>query len=70
MAYEKVVEETLWTITAQNSDVNLTSTGTTASNTFTAKVHPMRGAKLWDSVAYVMTDVTVAGGATGGSYRS
>lgn len=69
MILDKVVDARIWGVTNQNSAVTLTATGDTASNTFTPNKNPLRGSRLWDECTYVLTGVSVAGGATGGSYN-
>lgn len=67
MAFSKVFEGRLWGVTNQNADVRLT-VGDSSGGTFTARAHPMRGTLVWDYAMYVLEGVSVAGGATGGSY--
>ncbi len=67
MGWEKVVDAPIWGVTTQNSDVRLTA-GYSTGGTFTALKNPMRGTLLWDRCMYVLQNVAVAGGATGGSY--
>ncbi len=69
MSFEKVVDTKIFGITF-NATGRVTlgeHLGTTASAT-TAVPNPMRGTLLWDKATYVIQGVTVAGGATGGSY--
>ena len=67
MGFDKTVTGTLFSVIAQDSDVRL-PIGTSASGTHTSKPNIMRGTLLWDRAMYVLRAVTVAGGATGGSY--
>lgn len=67
MAYEKVKEARIWGVTNQNSDVRLT-TGDSSGGTFTGILNPLRGTLMWDDIMFVLQGVSVAGGATGGSY--
>jgi hypothetical protein len=67
MAFEKVVDARIWGVTTQNSDARIT-TGDSSGGTFTGRINPLRGSKLWDRAMYVLQNVAVAGGATGGSY--
>lgn len=65
--FGKVVEAQLWGVTSQNSDLRMPM-GNSTGGTFTGKVNPLRGTLVWDECAYVLTGVSVNGGATGGSY--
>lgn len=67
MAFEKVVSARIWGVTAQNSDLRMT-VGDSSGGTFTRRTHPLKGTLLWDRCMYVLQNVSVAGGATGGSY--
>ena len=67
MAFDKVVEAQGWSITNQNSSARLTM-GNSAGGTFTSKPNPLKGTLVWDDCFYVLQGVSVAGGATGGSY--
>lgn len=67
MAFEKVVQDRIFGVTNQNSTVRL-PIGDSSGGTFTSKVNPMKGTLLWDTAMYVLHGVSVAGGATGGSY--
>jgi hypothetical protein len=67
MGFEKVVEARIWGVTAQNANLRL-PIGESSGGTFTRKNNPMRGTLLWDKGSYILQNVTVAGGATGGSY--
>src|SRR5262245_60823264 len=42
--------------------------GTSTGGTFTSAVNPLRGTLFWDRCMYVMTGISVSGGATGGSF--
>ena len=65
--FAKVVEAQLWGVTAQNSDIRF-AMGNSAGGTFVAKANPLRGTLFWDDCCFVLTGVSAAGGATGGSY--
>lgn len=67
MSFEKVVQDRLFGVTNQNSSVRL-PVGDSSAGTFTSKVNPMKGTLLWDTAMYILHGVSVAGGATGGSY--
>ena len=67
MGFDKTYNVRLWGVTNQNADVRLTA-GDSSAGTFTRQVNPLRGTLVWDRCAYVLTGVSVAGGATGGSY--
>lgn len=67
MAFDKSYDVRLWGVTTQNSTTRL-PIGDSSGGTFTSKPNPLRGTLVWDSCAYVLQKVAVAGGATGGSY--
>lgn len=67
MGFEKVVETQIWGVTVQNSELR-TVTGDSTGGTFTGRINPLRGSLMWDRCMFVLQDVVVAGGATGGSY--
>lgn len=67
MSFEKVKDVRPWGVTNQNSTVRLT-TGDSSGGTFTGIVNPFRGTIMWDQAMFVLQGVSVAGGATGGSY--
>lgn len=67
MSFEKVLDVRIFGVTDQNSTVYL-PIGDSSGGTFTSKANPLRGTLLWDSCMYVLQGVSVAGGATGGSY--
>lgn len=67
MNFGKVVEARLWGVTSQFSDVRM-PIGDSVSDTHTSFRNPLRGTLFWDRCTYVLTGVTVNGGATGGSY--
>ena len=67
MAFDKVKEVRLWGVTNQNSDIRLTA-GDSSAGTFTGQPNHLRGTLFWDDCLYVLQGVSVAGGATGGSY--
>ena len=67
MSYEKVIETYLFGVTNQNSALRMTA-GDSSAGTFTSKANPLRGTLVWDRCMYVLHGVSVAGGATGGSY--
>ena len=69
MGFEKVVDADMWTVVAQNSTMDApVVVGNTAGNSFSKLVNPLKGSLLWDKCCFVLHDITVAGGATGGSY--
>jgi hypothetical protein len=57
----------IWGVTTQNSDLRVTA-GYSSGGTFTALNNPLRGTLFWDRCMFVLQNVAVAGGATGGSY--
>lgn len=67
MSFEKVVEARIFGVTNQNADVRL-PIGDSSSGTHTRVPNPLRGTLMWDQGMYVLQGVSVAGGATGGSY--
>lgn len=67
MNFGKVVEARLWGVTTQIGDLRLT-VGDSSGGTFTSRANPLRGTLLWDRCMYVLTGVSVGGGATGGSF--
>src|SRR3989304_3446697 len=67
MGFDKVVNSRVWGVTNQNADVRMTA-GDSSGGTFTRQANPLRGTLLWDRCMFVLTGVSVAGGATGGSY--
>lgn len=67
MAFSKVKEVRIWGVTNQNSDTRITA-GDSSGGTFTRQTNPLRGTLMWDRCVYIMHGVSVAGGATGGSY--
>ena len=67
MAFDKTKETRLWGVTTQNSTVRMLM-GDSSAGTFTSKANPLRGTLIWDDCSYVISKITVAGGATGGSY--
>ncbi len=67
MSFEKVVEARIWGVTAQDSDLR-TVAGDSSGGTFTGKKNPLRGTLFWDDCMFVLQNVAVTGGATGGSY--
>lgn len=67
MGFDKTVTARIWGVTNQNSDTRITA-GDSSGGTFTRQVNPLRGTDLWDDCMYVLQGVSVAGGATGGSY--
>ena len=64
--FSKIVESQLFGVTAQIDDVRL-PIGFSAAGTHTSKANPLRGTLFWDQCMYVMTGISVNGGATGGS---
>lgn len=67
MGFDKSVETRIFGVTVQNSDLRMTA-GDSTGGTFTGQNNPLRGSLFWDDGMYVLHDVIVAGGATGGSY--
>ncbi len=67
MGFEKIVEQQIFGVTVQNSDLRMV-TGDSSGGTFTNRINPLRGSLLWDKGMYVLQNVAVANGATGGSY--
>lgn len=67
MSFEKTVHARIWGVTNQNSDARFV-TGDSSGGTFTKIVNPLRGSLMWDDCLFVLQGVSVAGGATGGSY--
>jgi hypothetical protein len=67
MGFDKVVEARLWGVTLQNTDLR-TTMGDSSGGTFTRRDNRLRGTLFWDEAEYVLQNVSVAGGATGGSY--
>jgi len=67
MNFGKVKETRLWGVTAQFSDVRL-PIGDSAAGTHTSFANPLRGTLFWDRCQYILSGVTVNGGATGGSF--
>lgn len=65
--YDKTRETRLFGVTVQNSDLRMTA-GDSSAGTFTRQDNHLRGTLLWDHCMFVLHDVVVAGGATGGSY--
>lgn len=67
MAFDKTYNVRLWGVTNQNADTRITS-GDSSGGTFTRQANPLRGTLCWDTCMFVLQGVSVAGGATGGSY--
>ncbi len=67
MSWEKVVNTRIWGVTTQDTDVRL-PIGDSVSDAHTQRPNPLRGSLFWDRCMYVLQDVAVSGGATGGSY--
>lgn len=67
MGFEKVVDARIWGVTTQNSTLR-TVAGDSTGGTFTGRVNPLKGSLMWDRAMFVLQNVAVAGGATGGSY--
>lgn len=65
--FSKVVEAQLWGVTAQIADVRM-PIGFSAGSTHTSKMNPLRGTLFWDQCVYILSGVSVNGGATGGSF--
>jgi hypothetical protein len=72
MAFDKTVDTWLYEAVLVNSSQRMALgpklSGATQATVTTARANPLRGTLLWDEAMYVITGVTVAGGATGGSY--
>ena len=67
--YDKTVETRIFGVTVQNSTNNRMPIGDSTGGAFTALAdNPLRGTIMWDHCMYILEDVVVAGGATGGSY--
>lgn len=67
MNFGKVVDARIFGVTTQNSDIRMVS-GDSSGGTFTGRVNPLKGSLMWDRGMFVLHNVAVAGGATGGSY--
>lgn len=67
MSFERTRQNRVWGVTNQNSTVRMVM-GDSSGGTFTKMVNPFRGALVWDDLMFVLQGVSVAGGATGGSY--
>lgn len=67
MGFDKSVETRIFGVTVQDSDLRMTA-GDSTGGTFTGRNNPLRGSLFWDDCSFVLNDVVVAGGATGGSY--
>jgi hypothetical protein len=72
MAYDKTLDTWLFEAVLVNSTVRKELgpklSGADLATVTTARANPMRGTLLWDEAMYIITGMTVAGGATGGSY--
>jgi hypothetical protein len=67
MGFEKVVEARIFGITTQDADLRMTA-GDSSGGTFTARANPLKGSLMWDRAMFVLQNVAVTGGATGGSF--
>ena len=71
MGFDKSVEARIFGVTVQGGgageDLRMTA-GDSTGGTFTGQNNPLRGSMFWDDCSFVLTDVLIAGGATGGSY--
>lgn len=67
MGFDKTKNVRLFGVTNQNADLR-TVAGDSSAGTFTRQANPLRGTLVWDQCFYVLRGVSVAGGATGGSY--
>ena len=67
MSFDKTVNARVWGVTNQNADTRM-PIGDSTGNAHTSFANPLRGTALWDECIYVLRGVSVAGGATGGSY--
>ena len=65
--FSKVVEAHIFGVSQQIGDVRL-PIGDSDSDTHTSKANPLRGTLFWDRCMYVMTGISINGGATGGSF--
>ena len=65
--YDKTKETRVWGVTVQVTDIRMTA-GDSSGGTFTRLDNPLRGTLMWDQCMYVLHDVSVGGGAIGGSY--
>jgi hypothetical protein len=67
MSFDKTVSTRIWGVTNQNADLRTTA-GDSSAGTFTRIINPLKGSLMWDQAVFVLQGVSVAGGATGGSY--
>ena len=67
MGFERTVDQRIWGVTVQNSDLRFV-TGDSSGGTSTGRINPLGASLFWDSAMYVLQNVAVAGGATGGTY--
>lgn len=67
MKMDKSIDARIFGCTTQNSTLVM-PVGDSVGDAFTQRINPMRGTLLWDKAMYVLNDVAVAGGATGGTY--
>ena len=65
--FSKVVETPIFGVTQQFSDVRI-PIGFSTGDAHTSIANPLRGTLFWDRCMYVMTGISVNGGATGGSF--
>ena len=68
MGYDKTKHGLLFDIQVQNANYQQDFTGSTIAGTSTTTPNIMSGHRFWDHATYVLDALTVAGGATGGSY--
>lgn len=67
MGFDKTKDARIWGVTNQASTVRL-PIGDSSGGTFTGIVNPFRGTLMWDQMMYVIQGLSIAGGATGGSF--
>ena len=67
VGFDKTKDFRIAGVTNQNATVRM-PIGDSSGGTFTRIVNPLRGTLFWDQCMYVLQGVSVAGGATGGSY--
>ena len=65
--FSKVVDSPLFGVTQQVLDVRL-PIGHSTGGTHTSRANPLRGTLFWDRCMYVMSGISINGGATGGSF--
>ena len=68
MAFDKTLNVQIFGVTNQAADLRARIRGNSTGNSANLDVNPLRGTLLWDQCLYVMHGVSIAGGATGGSW--